>query len=86
MLLNWRFQLALYRAYYDATIRSRLKQETAQEEKAKEYLKLAPLTGSLEAIAKAEEALAKPEMYQDQLHVLVFLNLLKPCSKVFICS
>jgi len=62
MLLNWRFQQGLYRAYYDATIRSRLIQETAQEEEAKEYLKLAPLTGSLEAIAKAEKALAKPEM------------------------
>ncbi|MEI6275353.1 MAG: hypothetical protein WCP08_05150 [Prolixibacteraceae bacterium] len=61
-LLNWRFQQALYRAYYDATIRSRLIQETAQEEKAREYLKLAPLSGSLKSLAKAEEALAKPEI------------------------
>ena len=32
--LNWRFQQALYRAYYDAYVRSRLLAETAQEERA----------------------------------------------------
>jgi len=37
-LQNWRFQQALYRAYYDATNRSRLLFESAQEEKALEYL------------------------------------------------
>ncbi len=34
MLLNWRFQQALYRAYYDAYVRSRLLHETAIEERA----------------------------------------------------
>ena len=33
-LLNWRFQQALYRAYYDAYVRSRLLHETALEERA----------------------------------------------------
>ena len=31
---NWRFQQALYRAYYDAFLRSRLMTETEQEERA----------------------------------------------------
>ncbi|HEY5509579.1 MAG TPA: hypothetical protein VIK10_00990 [Prolixibacteraceae bacterium] len=62
MLQNWRFQQALYRAYYDATDRSRLLQETAQEEKALEYLRRARLTGSSAALANAEAALAKPDV------------------------
>lgn len=62
MLQNWRFQQALYRAYYDATNRSRLLQETAQEEKALEFLRRARLTGSSAALANAETALAKPDL------------------------
>lgn len=62
MLQNWRFQQALYRAYYDATNRTRLLQETAQEEKALGILKRASSTGSLVALANAEAALAKPDM------------------------
>ncbi|MDP4284950.1 MAG: hypothetical protein Q8891_11030 [Bacteroidota bacterium] len=62
MLHNWRFQEALYRAYYDATDRNRLIEETAQEEKALEFLGRAPLIGSLVAITKADAALAKPDM------------------------
>ncbi len=34
LLLNWRFQQALYRAYYDAYVQSRLVEETAQVERA----------------------------------------------------
>jgi hypothetical protein len=62
MLQNWRFQEALYRAYYDATDRSRLMEEAAQEEIALQYLKRAPLIGSIAAISKANAALAKPDM------------------------
>ncbi len=51
-LLNWRFQQALYRAYYDAYIRSRLIDETALEEQAMEQLRAAPQTGSLAAMAR----------------------------------
>lgn len=62
MLLNWRFQQVLYRAYYDATIRTRLSYETTQEERALEFLKRAPLVGSMAALTNAEAALAKPDM------------------------
>ncbi|MBI3697948.1 MAG: hypothetical protein HY238_24330, partial [Acidobacteria bacterium] len=56
-LLNWRFQQALYRAYYDAYTRSRLLHETALEEKAMEELRQAPKIGSLPAMTRAEHAL-----------------------------
>ena len=64
MLQNWRFQQALYRAYYDATDRSRLLQETAQEEKALAHLRKASSTGSLQAISNASIALAKPDVLE----------------------
>jgi hypothetical protein len=35
---NWRFQQALYRAYYDAFVRARLLDETAHVERAREFL------------------------------------------------
>jgi hypothetical protein len=38
-LRNWRFQQALYRAYYDAYTRSRLLHETAAEDRAMEALR-----------------------------------------------
>jgi hypothetical protein len=61
--LNWRFQEALYRAYYDAYIHSRLLSENRQEEEAMAALAKArrnwPLTsvGSLKAMAGAEKIL-----------------------------
>ena len=39
---NWRFQQALYRAYYDAYVRDRLIDETAQQAEAMEALREAP--------------------------------------------
>src|ERR1700677_4927268 len=39
LLGNWRFQLALYRAYYDAYVQSRLAEETAQVERAMAVLR-----------------------------------------------
>ncbi|HCN83206.1 MAG TPA: hypothetical protein DIT07_06220 [Sphingobacteriaceae bacterium] len=62
MLQNWRFQEALYRAYYDATDRTRLIYETAQEKKAMEYLAQARTAGSAAAIKNAEAALVKPDV------------------------
>jgi len=56
-LFNWRFQQALYRAYYDAYVRSRLIYETALEEQAMDKLRAAPLTGSLLAMEEAERIL-----------------------------
>ncbi len=56
-LLNWRFQQALYRAYYDAYIRSRLLYETALEERALDRLREARKVGSLAAASEAEAIL-----------------------------
>ncbi len=61
--LNWRFQQALYRAYYDAYVHSRLLSENRQEEMAMAALSKAkrayPLTsvGSLKAMDEAERLL-----------------------------
>jgi hypothetical protein len=58
-LLNWRFQQALYRAYYDAYDRSRLLYETALEEQAMAKLREAPVVGSMTAMAQAEAILRR---------------------------
>ncbi len=54
---NWRFQQALYRAYYDAYLRARLTDETARERRALELLANARSGNPLSAIAAAETAL-----------------------------
>jgi hypothetical protein len=56
-LLNWRFQQALYRAYFDAHVRSRFLYETRLEDEAMGELRRARRVGSLVAIAEAEKAL-----------------------------
>jgi hypothetical protein len=55
--LNWRFQQALYRAYYDAYVRSRLLYETQLEDEALGLLRQARHTGSLLALERAEKVL-----------------------------
>jgi hypothetical protein len=55
--MNWRFQQALYRAYYDAYTRSRLLYETFLEERATERLREAPRLGSLAVMNQAEAIL-----------------------------
>ena len=69
VLKNWRFQQALFRAYYDAYTRSRLLYETGVEERALEILRRcrtepgarqaaqSQRMGSLEAMAEAEKIL-----------------------------
>jgi hypothetical protein len=52
-LLNWRFQQALYRAYYDAYLRDRLIAETAQESDALGVLRRARQLGSGPALEQA---------------------------------
>jgi hypothetical protein len=52
-LRNWRFQQALYRAYYDAYIRARLIRETELEDRAMDALREAGTVGSQAAMAKA---------------------------------
>ena len=57
MKLNWRFQQALYRAYYDAYVRHRLIYETALEQQALGALREASRTGSQLALARARQML-----------------------------
>jgi hypothetical protein len=57
MLLNWRFQQALYRAYYDAYDARRLAYETDLEQQALDVLKEASKRNSLAAIDQAQEIL-----------------------------
>jgi len=57
VLANWRFQQALYRAYYDAYVRSRLLVETGQEEVALGRLRRARSLGSKLAMDEAEAIL-----------------------------
>lgn len=54
---NWRFEQALYRAYYDAYTRSRLIYETDLERRAMSELRNARSLGSLAAMRRAEEIL-----------------------------
>jgi hypothetical protein len=55
--LNWRFQQALYRAYYDAFIQRRLRFETKLEQDALAQLQLASSRGVLAATDAAETIL-----------------------------
>ncbi len=73
-LANWRFQQALYRAYYDAYVRSRLLYETALEEQALEKLRDARRTGTLAAMTEAERSLdrAVTEAVAQDLRARVF--------------
>jgi hypothetical protein len=57
VLGDWRFQQALYRAYYDASVRSRLIYETDLEERALDRMRTARTTGSLAAVKEAEDVL-----------------------------
>lgn len=57
VLRNWRFQQALYRAYYDAYTRRRLVYEMELEGRAMEELRNAKSTGALRAMARAERIL-----------------------------
>lgn len=61
-LLNWRFQQALYRAYYDAYERRRLLYETEIEANAMDVLRSAKSTGSLIAADQAQLILNRAEI------------------------
>src|SRR5258708_5076588 len=54
---NWRFQQALYRAYYDAYTRRRLVRETGLEESAMDQLRSARRAGSMAAMDRAQHTL-----------------------------
>jgi hypothetical protein len=72
VLLNWRFQQALYRAYYDAYTRRRLIAETASEESAMDALRTAGAVGSLQAMARAEAILNNPAGPAPALRARIF--------------
>ena len=55
--LNWRFQQLLYRAYYDAYLRTRLIQETHLEDLAMQKLTNAEQVGVLTSVRRAEDVL-----------------------------
>lgn len=57
MLLNWRFQQGLYRAYYDSYIRQRLAYESLLEQRAMDRLSEAGRIGSMLAMDEAERIL-----------------------------
>jgi hypothetical protein len=57
ILENWRFQQALYRAYYDAFIHERLVYETSLEEQALSLLRESRQKGPLAAMDEAEKLL-----------------------------
>jgi hypothetical protein len=56
-LLNWRFQQALYRAYYDEYVRVRLVYETQLEDAAMAQLRQAGRVGAIAAMQKAQALL-----------------------------
>jgi hypothetical protein len=58
-LKNWRFQQALFRAYYDAYVRRRLIYETDLEATAMECLRSASAQSASAAIGAAEKALER---------------------------
>jgi hypothetical protein len=58
LLKNWRFQQALFRAYYDAYTRRRLIAGTRSENEALQLLRAASSRGSLDAISDAERSLS----------------------------
>lgn len=60
---NWRFQQALYRAYYDAYQRRRLVYETDLEQQAIDVLRQARRLGSALALSRAEQILDRAESY-----------------------
>ncbi len=74
LLLNWRFQQALYRAYYDAFVQRRLIAETAAEEAANAQLRNAKQLGALTSINEAEKILdaAIAEASANELRARVF--------------
>lgn len=56
---NWRYQQALYRAYYDAFVKARSENETALEKEATTILADAKTLGANVALSRAQEVLAK---------------------------
>lgn len=71
---NWRFQQALFRAYFDAYIRNRLLYETTLEESAMSVLRRVSALGSQNAMDEAERILnqALTEKISPDLRARIF--------------
>lgn len=54
---NWRYQLAIYRAYYDGYLQARLQAESGRVAEARILLRNASALGSFEAVGRAEAIL-----------------------------
>ncbi|MFD0679894.1 MULTISPECIES: hypothetical protein [unclassified Paenibacillus] len=63
VLNNYRFQMGLLRAYYDAYIKRRLIYETELELEAMDALKSAPSLGAIVALEQAEAALLRAKTH-----------------------
>jgi hypothetical protein len=61
-LRNWRFQQALYRAYYDAYVRARLISETSVEDRAMDALRRVSDLGSHHVLDLAETMLKQSDV------------------------
>ncbi len=70
-LRNWRFQQALFRAYYDASVRERLISETEIEAKAMETLGNLMGTDTLKAMAQAGKQLNAPAASSNDTRILL---------------
>ncbi|MFN4145474.1 MAG: hypothetical protein ACK4GN_06600 [Runella sp.] len=62
LLQNWRFQQGLFRAYYDAYIRQRVRYEQQIEKNVLNLLATAPQWGSTTVIQQAESQLLLPDV------------------------
>jgi hypothetical protein len=58
--LNWRFQQAMYRAFYDAHVKARLPFSIMKEKESKAVLREAVKIGALSAASQAEEIIDRP--------------------------
>jgi hypothetical protein len=80
VLQNWRFQQALYRAYYDAYVRSRLIYETDLEQQSLSRLRVAGEIGSMTAMDQAESilerALSRPTAVELRARILALAEAL----------
>lgn len=58
---NWRWQMALFRAYYDAYTKQRQRREVQDESVAMDALRTARSVGSARALSEARAALRRPD-------------------------
>ena len=69
-LRNWRFQQALFRAYYDASVRERLIAETQIEGQAMNTLRRLMDQGTLDAMSQAEQQLKAQAVSSNDTRIL----------------